>query len=177
MNQSLICVQPYAPFKKNRIENRIHSTQKTKEECNGGIQYWSCARVIMKNEAKIDERMTCNLLLWFFEIELLINSILRRITDGSVSRMLNPIPYFFNIKPKIKTVIRIFLLVVLLIPCENNISGDVTEIYFIFSTFILLRTIVRLDQHDETELYFYETEQIVYQWDLPHLTAFYWLWS
>jgi len=77
--------------------------------------------------------------------------------------MLNPIPYFFNIKPKIKTVIRIFLLVVLLIPCENNISGDVTEIYFIFSTFILLRTIVRLDQHDETELYFYETEQIVYQ--------------
>jgi hypothetical protein len=97
------------------------------------------------------------------EIELRINSILNRITEGNVSKMLSPIPTFFNIKPTIKVVIRIFLRVVLLIPCENNISSDVSEIYFIFSTLILLRTIVIAKKDVATELYFYETEQIVYQ--------------
>lgn len=163
MNHSVIFVQSYVLFKKEIIEKRIHELQNTNAKVPGEIQYCNWAKVIIKNAEKIDANSICNLLLGCIETALLNNSILNMTTEGSVSNMLKPIPYFFRINPTIKVDISSFLLGVRLISCENNISSNVTEIYFIFSTLILLRTIKIFINRDETELYFYETEQIVCQ--------------
>jgi len=63
----------------------------------------------------------------------------------------------------INVVICTFLLALRFIPCENNISPNVSEIYFIFSTLKLLRTITMIQNLSTTEEYFYKTEEIVYQ--------------
>ena len=63
----------------------------------------------------------------------------------------------------INVVISTFLLALRFIPCENNISPNVSEIYFIFSTLKLLRTITMIQNLSTTEEYFYKTEEIVYQ--------------
>ena len=77
--------------------------------------------------------------------------------------MLSPIPAFFRINLIIKVVISTFLLALLFIPCENKITPNVSEIYFIFSTLNLLRTITMNQILSTSEEYFYKTEEIVYQ--------------
>lgn len=89
--------------------------------------------------------------------------MIRNIVAGSVKSILNPMPAFFSIKPTIKVVIRNFLLGFLFMLCENRITALVTEIYFIFSTVFLLRTITILLIPSISEQYFYESEEIVCQ--------------